>query len=271
MKKQNITVLVLLFIFVLGLLSLWQYSIYQKLSKIDMSCGGDWSYNARCPIGSYCQSLGQGPLGGGICKPLTSPIFDIFINHESEKTEGSKSNSCFCDLDAVTLNNCFPFTKPVCTTKFDCECKLFLPTESSPAPQTLLMYTTENDKYSFLYKGDLQVTEEESEYYENLISIKKDKKYINSIVFYPPKDNSKLDNLEEDIKEGRGIFDTVGLESKHITIAGQSALLFNKNPEGGPGPVAYVKLEGRYIEFVGLGNESIFNTIINSFKLINQK
>lgn len=240
MKKQNITVLVLVFIFVLGLLSLWQYSIYQKLSKIDISCGGDWSYNVRCPIGSYCQSLGQGPLAGGLCKSSLSPLFDIF--------DKSRSTTPVQNLPT-----------PIPTT------------ESSPASQTLLMYTTENDKYSFLYKGDLQVTEEESEYYENLISIKKDKKYINSIVFYPPKANSKFDNLEEDIKEGSGIFDTVGLEIKHITITGQSALLFNKNPEGGPGPVAYVKLEGRYIEFIGLGNESIFNTIINSFKLINQK
>ncbi|OGG20601.1 hypothetical protein A3D03_05315 [Candidatus Gottesmanbacteria bacterium RIFCSPHIGHO2_02_FULL_40_13] len=136
MKKQIILVLVLLLIFIIGLFSLWQFSLYQRFSKETLSCGGDWSYNVRCPIGTYCQSLGQGPLGGGICKPLTSPIFDIFINHESEKAEGSKSNSCFCDLDAVTSNNCSPLMKPVCTTKFDCECKLFFLNDKNKSEST---------------------------------------------------------------------------------------------------------------------------------------
>lgn len=78
MKKQNIWKLIFVFIFIFWLFSLWQYSIYQKLSKIDISCGGDWSYNVQCPIGSYCQSLGIGPLAGGLCKPFLSPLFDVF-------------------------------------------------------------------------------------------------------------------------------------------------------------------------------------------------
>ena len=84
MKKQNIVALALVFISVFGLFSLWQYDIYQKLSKTDMSCGGDWSYNVRCPVGSYCQSLGQGPLAGGLCKPFLSPIFDVFNKSKNE-------------------------------------------------------------------------------------------------------------------------------------------------------------------------------------------
>lgn len=80
MKKQNVLVLISVFIFIFGLfsLSLWQYSLYQRLSKATLSCGGDWSYNVRCPIGSYCQSMGQGPLAGGLCKPFLSTLFDIF-------------------------------------------------------------------------------------------------------------------------------------------------------------------------------------------------
>lgn len=85
MKKQNIVILTLVLIAVFGLFSLWQYSIYQKLSKTDMSCGGDWSYNVGCPFGSYCQSLGQGPSAGGLCKPSLSPMFDVF--DKSKTTE----------------------------------------------------------------------------------------------------------------------------------------------------------------------------------------
>jgi len=83
MKKQIILVLILLLIFIIGLFSLWQFSLYQRFSKETLSCGGDWSYNVRCPIGTYCQSLGQGPLAGGLCKPFLSPLFDIFNKSES--------------------------------------------------------------------------------------------------------------------------------------------------------------------------------------------
>jgi len=45
MKRQNIVALVLGSIFIFGLIVLWQYDTHQQLSKTDMSCGGDWSYN----------------------------------------------------------------------------------------------------------------------------------------------------------------------------------------------------------------------------------
>jgi len=60
------------------LISLWQYALHYKLSQTDMACGGDWSYGVKCPFGSYCSSLGQGPLAGGICKPWLSSVFGIF-------------------------------------------------------------------------------------------------------------------------------------------------------------------------------------------------
>lgn len=60
------------------LIGLWQYNLYQNLSQTDMACGGDWSYMATCPFGSYCHSLGQGPLAGGVCKPWLSAVFGIF-------------------------------------------------------------------------------------------------------------------------------------------------------------------------------------------------
>ena len=77
MKKQNIWILVLALIFVFGIFSVWQFSIYQESSQETLSCGGDWSYNVKCPIGFYCQSLGQEQLVGGLCRPLLSPLFDI--------------------------------------------------------------------------------------------------------------------------------------------------------------------------------------------------
>lgn len=69
---------------------LWQYSLHQKLSETDMSCGGDWSYAVKCPLGSYCRSLGQGPLAGGLCKPWLSPVFEVFEVHE-EPTQTTTS------------------------------------------------------------------------------------------------------------------------------------------------------------------------------------
>lgn len=60
------------------IVGLWQYNLYQKLSATDMSCGGDWSYAVKCPLGSSCRSLGQGPLAGGTCKPWLSSVFGTF-------------------------------------------------------------------------------------------------------------------------------------------------------------------------------------------------
>lgn len=63
---------------VLGTVVFWQYNLHQKLSVTDVACGGDWTYMVKCPFGSYCRSLGQGPLAGGLCKSWLSSVFEIF-------------------------------------------------------------------------------------------------------------------------------------------------------------------------------------------------
>lgn len=98
MKKQNILLLVLAIIFIFGLFNLWQYSLYQKLSKVDMSCGGDWSYNVQCPIGSYCRSLGQGPSAGGVCTPFFLSPFSVFKNWKSVDLK-----RCTTDLSNIVI------------------------------------------------------------------------------------------------------------------------------------------------------------------------
>ncbi|MFH1408240.1 MAG: hypothetical protein ABIJ36_00225 [Patescibacteria group bacterium] len=95
MRKQNVWILILVCVFVLGLFGLWQFSLYQKLSKTGASCGGDWSYNVQCPFGSYCRSLKQGPLVGGSCKPFFSSILDIFIKTKSENVSKDISEPIF--------------------------------------------------------------------------------------------------------------------------------------------------------------------------------
>jgi hypothetical protein len=74
MKKT----IVFLIGFFIGLLILWQYQLYQTLSQKNLSCGGDWSYQTHCPIGSSCQSTRKGPLAGSLCKPLLLPLFSLF-------------------------------------------------------------------------------------------------------------------------------------------------------------------------------------------------
>ncbi len=68
-----------------GIFVFWQYSLHQKLSETDMSCGGDWSYAVKCPLGSSCRSLGQGPLAGGLCKPWLSSVFESFESQEKQR------------------------------------------------------------------------------------------------------------------------------------------------------------------------------------------
>lgn len=71
-------ILVLGLFVVLGVAIFWQYNLHQTLSQTDMACGGDWSYTVKCPPGSSCRSLGEGPLAGGVCKPWLSAVFGIF-------------------------------------------------------------------------------------------------------------------------------------------------------------------------------------------------
>lgn len=81
-KKRRLFIIVFFFFVALGIFSLWQYNLYQKLSRTAIGCGGDWSWSVRCPIGSYCRSIGRGPLAGGYCMPWFTTIFDILNKHE---------------------------------------------------------------------------------------------------------------------------------------------------------------------------------------------
>jgi len=49
---------------------------YWKYTHYAISCEGDFSYNVKCPLGTYCKSLNEGPMAGGICRPYTYIIFN---------------------------------------------------------------------------------------------------------------------------------------------------------------------------------------------------
>src|SRR3972149_6621591 len=57
----------------------WQYRQYRQDGS---SCGGDWSYGVKCPLGTYCRSLNMGPLAGGVCQPYLSPLFNLFSSND---------------------------------------------------------------------------------------------------------------------------------------------------------------------------------------------
>jgi len=86
--------------------------------------------------------LEQGPLAGGLCKPFFSPLFDVFVSKTIDEPRTAKTDSCFCDLGSVTSNKCLFYKKPVCTTKFDCECR-FPFANSSPTLTPTKEQTTE--------------------------------------------------------------------------------------------------------------------------------
>ncbi len=74
MKKLFILIAVL----VIGAVIAWQFRLHGEFAQRNISCGGDWSYNVACPFGSYCRSLDQGPLAGGVCAPLLGHLFKNF-------------------------------------------------------------------------------------------------------------------------------------------------------------------------------------------------
>jgi len=76
--SRMVLIPLIVLVVVFGISIFWQYNLYQKLSQTDMGCGGDWTYMVKCPFGSYCRSLGQGPLAGGACRPWLSSVFEIF-------------------------------------------------------------------------------------------------------------------------------------------------------------------------------------------------
>lgn len=67
--KLAYTVLPFLIIAV-AFLALQIYVTVSLKNKKNLGCGGDWNYQNKCPIGSYCKSLGQGDFAGGMCTPF---------------------------------------------------------------------------------------------------------------------------------------------------------------------------------------------------------
>jgi hypothetical protein len=67
----NIFVMILFLIFIAFLI--WQFILFQQEG---ISCQGDWSYAVNCPLGTYCGSLNQGSLAGGICRPYLTFLFE---------------------------------------------------------------------------------------------------------------------------------------------------------------------------------------------------
>ena len=67
--KQKSLLLLLLVVLTVIVFSRYFLNSSRVLNQT-ISCGGDWSYDVKCPLGTYCKSLNQGPLAGGICTPF---------------------------------------------------------------------------------------------------------------------------------------------------------------------------------------------------------
>jgi len=72
------------------LLAFVAFQFYQTKTLKPISCGGDWSYNVKCSFGTTCQSIEEGPLSGGLCKPYLSPLFDSFSSKSTKVDEKEK-------------------------------------------------------------------------------------------------------------------------------------------------------------------------------------
>lgn len=75
MKNLKFLLLTLPTVLIIGF-SFWQYKLARKSYP---SCGGDFSYWVKCPLGTYCGSIAKDPLRcplcGGYCKPWLTAIF----------------------------------------------------------------------------------------------------------------------------------------------------------------------------------------------------
>lgn len=84
----------------------------------DINCNGDFSYKTKCPFGSFCKSLDQGPMAGGICRPFVfpyithlapvqknrdKPLCDVGNRYYSmEEALKNPDNVCFLQLSNLT-------------------------------------------------------------------------------------------------------------------------------------------------------------------------
>lgn len=53
-----------------GILAIYTYSQYKEYKRIGVSCGGDFSYVIKCPMGTMCSGIDPRiPQAGGTCQP----------------------------------------------------------------------------------------------------------------------------------------------------------------------------------------------------------
>ena len=62
----------------------WQYGLVKTPV---VSCGGDWSYSTQCSFGTYCKSLGQGELAGGVCRPYLLGFIGFSMSDDGVDTQ----------------------------------------------------------------------------------------------------------------------------------------------------------------------------------------
>jgi len=226
----------LVLIILLGIFSFWQYRLYRKLEKKNVSCKGDWSSQTSCPWGSTCQSLGQGKLAGGICRTWLSPFLRN-IDGTNIKSESKKNTQPF------------PQKRKAKTVK----------------------HVTKDIKYIFLYPNNLKILKKEIlATHKKTIYIKNEDKTVNKIIFYPPNRNPMLDKLWKDI-ESKGSEYLRQMEWENKKIAGQPTLWYKQGPYGEEGLTALVKLDGNYVKFVSGSNLQLFKIITESFDSVEAK
>jgi len=230
MKKY----LLLIFFLGLGLLTFWQFNLFKWLELRSVSCGGDWSYDVRCPIGSFCQSIGHGRLAGGKCKVWLHPVMKYIFNFEGQSDEMSTPT-----------------------------------TTSSPTPESesnldsLTYYFTKDDQYFFNYPEGFSV-ENYEEHSAEKITIKKEKSVIMQIIINP-ESNRFFENIPQKIEDGE-VISPKGITWQETTIAGKTGLKFNMGLDAVQSPFAVVELDGRFIEFKSYNNEDVFDIVVNSFQ-----
>ena len=94
-NKGSVLILAVLFILFLlvGGVLFWQYNLYKKFNALGNgeSCAGDWSYAKVCERGSYCKTIKNAPLYGGLCTPYLNWFFSRFAN-DAHTWENCKKN-----------------------------------------------------------------------------------------------------------------------------------------------------------------------------------
>ncbi len=224
-----------IFIFAFGLFAFWQLNLFKWLESRAVSCGGDWSYNARCPLGTFCRSIGRGPLAGGKCKPWLYPVLKNFITLDRQPT------------DQLT---------PTSIPNQEVEINL----------ESLTSYFTKDDQYYFSYPEGLSI-EAYEEYNAEKIIIKNEENLVMKIIINP-KSNRFFENIAQKVESG-DVISPKGITWQEKLIAGEKGLLFNMGLDAVQSPFAIVEIDDQFIEFKSYRNEKVFDIVVDSFQKDN--